>query len=87
MMPSACLPAHLRPAVCVQVTDEQLEAADVAVDDTAPARGHAGTCGLQRRVGRQSSAVNLNGLSRDAELKRLIDEVCWAAQCPQYQLD
>lgn len=56
--------------------DEDTDVADIAAEHGRPVRGPAGRGSLHRAVGRQSSAVNLNLLARDAELKRLMEEVC-----------
>lgn len=60
----------------VQIVDEEQDAADIVGEGVQPVRGPTGRGSLHRPVGRQSSAVNLNLLARDAELKRLIEEVC-----------
>jgi len=57
---------------CVQASDQELEAGGEGLRQR---RARGSKSNLLGGAGRQSSAVNLTGLGRDSDLKRLIEEV------------
>ncbi len=59
----------------VQVSDQDVEGIETGGEMLRQRRASGSKCSLLVGVGRQSSAVNLNRLGPDSDLKRLVEEV------------
>lgn len=59
----------------LQVGDQDLEGGDSGIETLRRGRAGGSKSNLLIGVGQQSSAVNLNRLAPDSDLKRLIEEV------------
>jgi len=58
-----------------QVSDQDVKGIETGGDMLRQRRTSGSKCSLLVGVGRQSSAVNLNRLGPDSDLKRLVEEV------------
>jgi len=59
----------------LQVSDQDVEGIETGGEMLRQRRASGSKCSLLVGVGRQSSAVNLNRLGPDSDLKRLVEEV------------